>query len=595
MYKNLLEGFDRAYGILKEDAARVEPLNKNSDVEKQVFNDINAQLTKLRPSQDYNRYYDKLISSAQQSIYNDYWYLEDNSYYYDGYVNAKQNLVLNYKGYNSVEKERLEAIAKAIKNIGGKYINIKYGKIYFYLDLAKYFEKYRQAKHQAEETRKNKLMSIDIEKYRPSDALISKARQYYMTNNTRFVGKIDNIDTYLTYYYLSTLLNWSDLYDVVRNKADSLDTYKYSDIEDAIDLKVKPEKIDRGNSGFVSNFSNVVKFCIDNNIQWKATSRKATSHEYEKDLHNGRIYTIAYDFEVNGNVLPVAIHTNEGGGRPYGYMINGIEVNNNRQATALIISWIKNVTNNVLKESFEDTIRCKTGTCYKFATKKEVDAQRKAMFARGFKESVSREDVYDKMYDILDEGIISAKDLAINLMQWLSSDELLEFVERYGYDEIFADEDLDEKCSKKSLKEDDLNKDLAKYQKWVDYDMKRYGRISDNTKSYLKKAGLEIVKDQYGSYEVIANTKSVDEAADLSQINGTSTKALQDNIKKINSATTPGEVYNKTVEVLEMSGINTNSPSISKMLNRLQRARTLESAFSIVYNSLLKGSNLGVR
>lgn len=299
----------------------------------------------------------------------------------------------------------------------------------------------------------------------------------------------------------------------------------------------------------------------------------------------------------------------------------------------------------------------------KFKTKKEADAQRKAMFAKGFKESISREDVFNKMYDLLDEDAISAKDLAISLMQWLSSDELLEFAVQYGYDEYFDEEDLDEsKCNKRHIIkskskaiQESLGNDLAKYQKWVDYDMKRYGRISDNTQNYLKRAGLEVVKDNYGDYEIIAKErdgiteekegtyyyignelsekdafyrslraagvnyidsdklrdgitidnvkyqirktplKSYNEDTDLSNINGTSTKALQDNIKKINSATTPGEVYDKTVQVLEMSGINTNSPSISRMLDRLQRAKTLEAAFSIVYNSLLKGSNLGVR
>ena len=330
---------------LEEDAARVEPLNRNQDVEKLVFNDINAQLETLRPSYGYKGYYDRLKSYTAWTNDRDYWYLEDNYDYHKGYASAKQNLILHYNGYGSVEKERLKAIAQAIKNIGGKYIAIKYGNIYFYLDLAKYIEKDRQAKHQAKEARKEKLMSIDIEKYRPSDALIAKAKQYYLTNSTRFVRKIDDIDTYLTYYYLSQLLDWSDLLDVIRDKASSLNLSKYYDIEDAIDLKVKPEKIDRGNSGFVSNFRDVVKFCIDNKIQWKATNRRATSREYEKDTHNGAIYTIAYDFEVNGNVLPVAVHTDEGGGRPYGYMVNGAEVSGTRQAAALIIRWIKDVTN----------------------------------------------------------------------------------------------------------------------------------------------------------------------------------------------------------------------------------------------------------
>lgn len=50
-----------------------------------------------------------------------------------------------------------------------------------------------------------------------------------------------------------------------------------------------------------------------------------------------------------------------------------------------------------------------------------------------------------------------------------------------------------------------IGNDLSEYQKWVDYDMKKYGRISDITKSKIRKVGLSIVKDQYGDYEVIAD------------------------------------------------------------------------------------------
>lgn len=56
----------------------------------------------------------------------------------------------------------------------------------------------------------------------------------------------------------------------------------------------------------------------------------------------------------------------------------------------------------------------------------------------------------------------------------------------------------------KLLKKEDLGSDVAEYQKWVDYDMKRYGKISDITNKKLDKAGLEVVKDKYGDYEVIA-------------------------------------------------------------------------------------------
>lgn len=56
------------------------------------------------------------------------------------------------------------------------------------------------------------------------------------------------------------------------------------------------------------------------------------------------------------------------------------------------------------------------------------------------------------------------------------------------------------------LKESDASAatSIEDAQKWVDYDMKKYGHISDKTNELVKKAGFQIVKDQYGDYEVIA-------------------------------------------------------------------------------------------
>lgn len=59
---------------------------------------------------------------------------------------------------------------------------------------------------------------------------------------------------------------------------------------------------------------------------------------------------------------------------------------------------------------------------------------------------------------------------------------------------------------------EDLGDDVAKYQRWVDYDMKRYGKISDKTKSYLDRAGLEVVKDDHKDYEVIAKDEGLSES-----------------------------------------------------------------------------------
>lgn len=78
---------------------------------------------------------------------------------------------------------------------------------------------------------------------------------------------------------------------------------------------------------------------------------------------------------------------------------------------------------------------------------------------------------------------------------------------RYGGVGVLK-EGIDEmrKEVKSHLKEyKDMGQDLSEYQKWVDYDMKRYHKISDKTMDKIKEAGLTVVKDQYGDYEVIAH------------------------------------------------------------------------------------------
>lgn len=57
--------------------------------------------------------------------------------------------------------------------------------------------------------------------------------------------------------------------------------------------------------------------------------------------------------------------------------------------------------------------------------------------------------------------------------------------------------------SEEGIKED-LGDDIADYQRWVDYDMKRFGKISDITDEHIKKAGLTVTKNDHGDYEVIA-------------------------------------------------------------------------------------------
>lgn len=59
---------------------------------------------------------------------------------------------------------------------------------------------------------------------------------------------------------------------------------------------------------------------------------------------------------------------------------------------------------------------------------------------------------------------------------------------------------------REDLHEDDKKapESIEDCQKWIDYDIKHYGKISDNTNEIIKKAGFQIIKDDHGDYEVTA-------------------------------------------------------------------------------------------
>ena len=101
-------------------------------------------------------------------------------------------------------------------------------------------------------------------------------------------------------------------------------------------------------------------------------------------------------------------------------------------------------------------------------------------------------DDFDNSFDIFIDDMLdnSSRD---------DSEETALLFKWSGHDD---DEDYDESL-KKSIKED-LGDDIADYQRWVDYDMKRYGKISDITNEHIKKAGLTVTKNDHGDYEVIA-------------------------------------------------------------------------------------------
>lgn len=122
------------------------------------------------------------------------------------------------------------------------------------------------------------------------------------------------------------------------------------------------------------------------------------------------------------------------------------------------------------------------------------------------------EEVFEEDLDISvatdDEGNVDS--VTVTQDDEVVVDETVEDEEEITDDEVIEESheiDICPKCHKDlahcECKTEDLGSDIGKYQKWVDYDMKRYGKISKKTNDLIKKAGLQVVKDKYGDYEVI--------------------------------------------------------------------------------------------
>lgn len=119
-----------------------------------------------------------------------------------------------------------------------------------------------------------------------------------------------------------------------------------------------------------------------------------------------------------------------------------------------------------------------------------------------------------------------------------------------------ADADRDYKLKKDDLKESDKSAAISieDAQKWVDYDMKKYGKISGRTDRLIKKAGFQILKDDHGDYEVAAGKfescnedfEKVDIETDREKMSMTA-----DENGKVTVTTEPKEEIKEDEEVIE--------------------------------------------
>lgn len=115
--------------------------------------------------------------------------------------------------------------------------------------------------------------------------------------------------------------------------------------------------------------------------------------------------------------------------------------------------------------------------------------------------------------------------------------------------------------------------DIAKYQEYVDYDMKTYGEISNVTNRKLKESGLEVVKDDHGDYVVTVKEKDGKVECIHSEILKESEESnvglLTDEFIEI--ASEIGMATNKDFERFKAEELNGEKPTAENLLAAIKR------------------------
>ena len=112
--------------------------------------------------------------------------------------------------------------------------------------------------------------------------------------------------------------------------------------------------------------------------------------------------------------------------------------------------------------------------------------------------------IEEAVQQAIDEGLIYDEDIYDLAEKYINGGEVLDLYYDFLFDDLYAEL---KKWDEEDLLKEDLGEDVGEYQEWVDYDMKKYGRISKETFDKLRKADLTVVKDEYGDYEVIPHEK----------------------------------------------------------------------------------------
>lgn len=236
-----------------------------------------------------------------------------------------------YSYYYSLSSEDIAKYKERIKKIGGKYIDVKRGDIYFYFDLNKFKEAYDKESQEAEDAYSNELNAMDIDAYKPSKAILDKLANYRNKGSKVNVKAIKDRNKLLTYYYGAVILDWENLAGACR---DAL-PWEDRDLLEAISRRVANDesyadsrtdmekKLDLPDSKGLFTFESdscwvpkkILQFFIDNDIKVDFGKRTSGAH-YD---HNGRQWSEIEHMKIHKDDdhiinYDLVVHTDEGGG-----------------------------------------------------------------------------------------------------------------------------------------------------------------------------------------------------------------------------------------------------------------------------------------
>lgn len=242
---------------------------------------------------------------------------------------GRWNYVISDRYYD-ISKEEADDFIKKIRAAGGKYATYRRGEVYFYIDMSKFQAEYEAEQAELDNRYSDTLNAMDIDQYKPTEAIIKKLRDYRDRGSRVNVKAIKDVDKLLTYYYGANLIGWgelvgdcalalgheySDILTAIRRRVSADDRYKDSRNEISQKLDIPDTDLFTMEDKNCWLPKSILKFFIDNNVPVHFGKRTSEAR-FDR---NGRQWSeiehlTLYPDSDNPINYDIVVHTDEGGG-----------------------------------------------------------------------------------------------------------------------------------------------------------------------------------------------------------------------------------------------------------------------------------------